>query len=853
MTTYFIDPINGVDTNNGLSYATAVKTISSSSLSGVVGGDEVRILETPLVDTGFDSTFVFQRNNFFAVAVTSATNASPIQITTLSDYSLITGDWVYITGVAGNTNANGMWKVTVINGNTITLNGSAGNAAYISGGALRIRTGSLIPIPANCIKNISYCGNQGQTAYPYAVSNWTASTNVTCAIQTSSGFRTFNCSQSIGIVAAFTTGKIAYQALGSTVDFSAYQGISLTISMSTSVGIADNVLYIALCSDTTGDVVVNQLNLTGLSVAINNNSCAYKINSFLSSGNLGSNIQSIAIYAASDPGAVTFQIDNIVAVKILSDTSSVTVKHLLNDGIQTNGYYSIGGLWQDVDGTPVALIDSSGTSVGSQNSPYYGGTGGTKRLYTVLPFYTAPQNANTNIIYTVGFNSVTTPLTITGGWSASSNMSARTGLSAYAVTNGVGILFQAINKNNFVWENVCFGYAATGLSISGNSNTSYKNCHFYGCSSAGHAIATTLSARFGLDFSSDTTAYPCTFTACASGQTQTGCIGSLTRYCHYLSNISYGLWITLQTSSLIDQCRFNCSSIGTGVKFASGQNKVTNSSFNCNVTALISDTNGGNCLIKKCTFDIFGASAVNFGNVVGSTIQSCTFSTSKLTTYAGVSASGASNVNVVGCDMESNLAAQLISTNQSIVNFLNCTNMSSSSSVAAYGSANTITVYTNCSNLAKTTYWSGSAEPSNIFSKTSGTASNSHSPADTGISTGGVMVTFADVGLAGSRTANNKPLIEFGRINCTANKLHTVKGWVRSTLGNGSDYCQLALLGGSIAGISSDVVSTPTSDSNWSQHTISFTPTESGVVQIYFSAWGGKEFYYDGLSVNIAS
>lgn len=69
-------------------------------------------------------------------AITDATNASPIVITS-AGHGLQTGDRVYITGVGGNTAANGFWNVTLDGGdpdNKFALDGSTGNGAYTSGG-----------------------------------------------------------------------------------------------------------------------------------------------------------------------------------------------------------------------------------------------------------------------------------------------------------------------------------------------------------------------------------------------------------------------------------------------------------------------------------------------------------------------------------------------------------------------------------------------------------------------------------------------------------------------------------------------------------------------------------------------
>jgi hypothetical protein len=67
--------------------------------------------------------------------VTSATGSgvSPISITS-PNHGLTTGDLIIMSGVLGNTAANGSWVVTVVDSNTFTLNGGTGNGAYVSGG-----------------------------------------------------------------------------------------------------------------------------------------------------------------------------------------------------------------------------------------------------------------------------------------------------------------------------------------------------------------------------------------------------------------------------------------------------------------------------------------------------------------------------------------------------------------------------------------------------------------------------------------------------------------------------------------------------------------------------------------------
>jgi hypothetical protein len=69
-------------------------------------------------------------------AVSGATNATPIVVTTSNDHAAVTGDTVIISGVVGNTAANGTWTIIRLSGTTMSLTGSVGNGAYVSGGVL---------------------------------------------------------------------------------------------------------------------------------------------------------------------------------------------------------------------------------------------------------------------------------------------------------------------------------------------------------------------------------------------------------------------------------------------------------------------------------------------------------------------------------------------------------------------------------------------------------------------------------------------------------------------------------------------------------------------------------------------
>ena len=73
-------------------------------------------------------------------AITGATNANPIVIT-CTGHGFVNGDLVVISGVGGNTNANGEYAISNVTANTFRLVGRSGNAAYTA------NTGTVYALP----------------------------------------------------------------------------------------------------------------------------------------------------------------------------------------------------------------------------------------------------------------------------------------------------------------------------------------------------------------------------------------------------------------------------------------------------------------------------------------------------------------------------------------------------------------------------------------------------------------------------------------------------------------------------------------------------------------------------------
>lgn len=64
------------------------------------------------------------------IVISGASNATPIVVTVAANSGLKDGDRVAISGITGNTNANGIWTIKMASSTTFQLVGSAGNGTY---------------------------------------------------------------------------------------------------------------------------------------------------------------------------------------------------------------------------------------------------------------------------------------------------------------------------------------------------------------------------------------------------------------------------------------------------------------------------------------------------------------------------------------------------------------------------------------------------------------------------------------------------------------------------------------------------------------------------------------------------
>jgi hypothetical protein len=103
-----------------------------------------------------------------------------------------------------------------------------------------------------------------------------------------------------------------------------------------------------------------------------------------------------------------------------------------------------------------------------------------------------------------------------------------------------------------------------------------------------------------------------------------------------------------------------------------------------------------------------------------------------------------------------------------------------------------------------------------------------------------------------SRSSAWPVVLSLAKVACAANSLVTVKAWMHRD--NSGLEMRLVCKGGQIAGVANDVTASVTTTNAWEEETITFTPTEVGVVEITAEAWGGTTFsgWVDDMTISQA-
>lgn len=779
-------------------------------------------------------------------SVTTANNGSGLVRCTKTGHGLVTG------AVVDNTvNYTGAWIITVIDANTFDLVGSTYTSSLsvtvtprggsskadawqtLNAGATsaRIAAGDTIRIKASpdetLVGNATWTNLSKTVTLASAVTAnisdcetaWTATTNVTATADTSQ-FKENAKSAKLVIASAFTTGKAAYFATG-TLDLSGYQQVSFWVY--NSIAIAASTLSIRLCTDTTGDVSVHTVAVPALPSS--NQWTAFTVNL---GSNMNSAIASVALYCDLDPGTLTVQLDNIIACKASSSANSLSLTSI------------IGKVWNTVwvASTTYATNDIRKPTQPNRNGYRY---------------------------------------KVTAGGGGASGGSEPTWPTSIGVTVVDGAL---------TWT--CEGIEDTWYAIQSINGTTVKldnhtNC--LGNVGLGYSGTTETVSTYKREVSNRVAIYASSNQLNDANIQQSGTSASLITYS--------GGW---NRTDMTTQTGETWLSGQNGFAYAIYTNGNSYLSFNnYNVVRMyygINPSSSANLVrLKNCHFNNLSNQAI-YLNVAGCNFDLqgviCNNTNSSSSTLGAFAINDFSEARLQAVSFSNTLVGPAISTAQNYVNSIKITDavlknnatyaishltptplkasgvLSSDNATASIQCISAQANFNNCSFGEATIFATQTAyRDLYLFSQKHNQTANNHlitTDGGTIISATDQRHTASGISWKFRPTSTNRsssyPLkLSIGRVACSANATVSVSIWVYRD--NTNIKGQLVVPEGGINGVSGGVLGTIDTPSinTWTQSaTMQFTPTEDGVVEIFYYVWDGvgttNNLWIDDLTVS---
>lgn len=777
MATFYVDLENGSDANNGTTFALRKKTLPS--VTAATAGDTIRVMGSPAA-TSLGQTATWSNRNFNQFNISSSTNATPISITTNAAHGFATGDTVTITAHTVNTNANGTWKITVTGASTFTLNTSVGTAVGGATGTANNITGKTVELSSAVTQTIISTGGSGASGGNRTA--WVGSTNVTVTQQSGSTIaKESNMADQISVLAAFGTGIIAYRALPATLNLSGYQQINFWIQQTSGTLVTADNLRLRLCSDSVGNTVVNTANIPAIQ-ALN---VWVPVTVDLAT-NLGSSINSVSLQIqTTDQGAQVFRICNVFASKASSSADSLTLQSLIgkNDGM----WYHI----QSIDGTRVILDSGSLSYPIPQNTRHrYTGTS-----ESVTTYKKETIKISSEVVAPTGNGTAGNLLNVTGGWN-------RTDMSTQTLETWIDGQYQSSpllriqNKNYLLFQNFSVSRGRTqNISFSGNTYGDY-DFNVITCSTVTNAVDFT-TGNVGNVFS------------VANLEFNTGWGFQAANVNNKSNNLAFGVVATNTTGGL------QIADIGTTVS------SITRIESN-GASGL--DIGGSNNVFESITEIKNNAAAINFA--AAATIGGS--NGTRIENLGTISNNGTIAFNNVG---------------YGTVYVANGSTSGHTSTVVTQTGGGAPIYFKNVTFNEATSLW----------------YLRNYNLGDNFIymdNNNGVDYTFGEFGYIASdtttrHTASGKswafyptnasrnfsyPLrLNVAQASVEANAEVTVSAWLRRN--NTNLQMRLQVLGGQLAGVTKTSSDLTAAIDTWQEVTITFTPTEAGVVNIECIAW----------------
>lgn len=768
MATLYWDPVNGVDANDGLSFANRVLTLTTGlSAARIAPGDTIRVIGSP----------------------------GP-------------------TSLAQNaTWTDGSRTVTLTSAVTSEIN--PGTASW--------------------------------------------SVGINASSTTSTTRKLGSTSSSLTVASGFTTGKSHYKTTTNT-DYSAYEQITFWIMQTSgTLASADAEITLKLCSDTAGATPVNTFDIPRIRAL--NVWQAYTIDNGAA---LGSSIQSIGFYINSDRGAQTFLINNIQAVKASTADDSLSLTSLISKNSGTEGWFSV----DSISGTSVVLRTAGQYGLGSAGTPAgYSGVTESVTLYKRQPLIMpssrvgTASTTNSNIVQDDGTSG--SPITFSGGWN-STDMSTQTGDTYIDGVNGFGrfitvnphsyLTFDKLNPFNF-GTGFLFNSASSDIILTAKdiSCNQYTNINVWNSGNGGLGMFnSTITVDNANCCGNSTTDYASGFGASVSFMR--ACKNINATFINVNSNFNYGFMFSSNgnTTSNWQNSHLNVSST----------NVNRNGTYGVTSTDLFQSTLTVNTMSYNSTAGMRFDTGFSTTFAPGSAENNIYITTGISNSANGIILSGAVN-NVFylnGATISNNSVCGINQTYGSSGNIFYGGTLSSNTTADISHEGGLLTMSGSTLN-STTKYILQETGLSHIAFQNYQATANDHrhyyhhgtvlTDATTRHTASGVSWKISPTTVYASSFA---PIIlPLAKVACNASALVTATVWVYRT--NTGITASFVCKGGRVAGISSDVSTTASgSASTWEQLTITFTPTEVGVVDLELQVYGGTTYsvYVDDIAVTQA-
>jgi len=635
--------------------------------------------------------------------------------------------------------------------------------------------------------------------------------------------------------------KLAYKGLGSAIDFSGYQQVTFWVKILTGTTISAGQIYIALCSDTLGATVVDTINVPAIPIISTTQWMAFTVDK---GSALGSSIQSVAIYCnASGYASSSIEFDNITACKASSSADSLSLTSLIGKNTGDEGWFAI----QSIDGTTV-LVDDAVATVATGGRGYYGVTETVttyKRETIKLDMVTTSTTDHFNpydqgsvanhILWKAGYNTSTTIqdgetfFDGQNGWGYGIQLGPIVQKSDYIEIENISFVkvnngFRGDNggdPSNYVkitaWEvshctgagidcnSSLYGYTWIIKNVCNNLSRGFL-LRYCSAGVAGSGMNTTVTAtnvnnngNYGLYLTGAynmiiTVTNACNNITAALGQ-QEACYGLIATIDYANYNTTYGLFL----GGACNQT-FTCKNINNntnyGIMFrASISVTITADNINSNNWGIYCDQGCYAILVRNANVKLNATGSVYY-LTDGLQLLNCDMTGEALESYTG---------NYPWANFK------LFSTN-----------------------------HNKDANIHKIFMADALIQSQQTTRHTASGIAWQLSP-------------IADPFTNNYRDSTHPVKLCIARIACNASSLVTVKAWFRRD--DTGITAKLICPKGQLPGLTSDAVSTLSAAANtWQELTITFTPTQQGVVEIEAWVYGGTTYsvFVDDLTISQA-